>query len=168
MIFTNKSGHSYALLPSLAMLALWTESISATLVCTSPTRLTSGIKAGSSLVLGFSDSDILSSTSAITAQLICSANGSVALTLGSGYDSSNYTPNSPIVNITEAQASAAIAACPSNVSQVCCCLYMLQFKGKQGTKETSLMHNFCDIRASMCNMWGLLCWAARRPSALGT
>lgn len=97
------------------MLAFWTESISATLVCTSPSRLT-GIKAGSSLVLGFSD-DALSSTSAITAQLICSANGSVALTLGSGYDSTNYTPNSPIVNITEAQVSAAIQACPSHVSQ---------------------------------------------------
>ncbi|KFH63759.1 hypothetical protein MVEG_10452 [Podila verticillata NRRL 6337] len=95
------------------MLAVWTESISATLVCTSPSRLT-GMKAGSSLVLGFSDNDALSSTSAITAQLICSANGSVALTLGSGYDSTNYTPNSPIINITEAQVSAAIQACPSN------------------------------------------------------
>ncbi|KAF9309338.1 hypothetical protein BG003_009863 [Podila horticola] len=96
------------------MLALWTESISATLVCTSPTRLTNGIQAGSSIVLGFSDNAALSSASDITAQLICSAKGSVALTLGSGYDSTNYSPNSPIVNITEAQASAAIQACPSN------------------------------------------------------
>ncbi|KAF9325502.1 hypothetical protein BG006_011032 [Podila minutissima] len=96
------------------MLALWTESTSATLVCTSPTRLTNGIRAGSSIVLGFSDNAALSSASDITAQLICSANGSIALTLGSGYDSTNYSPNSPIVNITEAQASAAMQACPSN------------------------------------------------------
>ncbi|KAG0027583.1 hypothetical protein BGZ82_008916 [Podila clonocystis] len=94
------------------MLALWIESTSATLVCTSPTRLTNGIRAGSSIVLGFSDA--LSSASDITAQLICSANGSVALTLGSGYDSTNYSPNSPTINITEAQVSAAIQACPSN------------------------------------------------------
>ncbi|KAG0358856.1 hypothetical protein BG005_001737 [Podila minutissima] len=96
------------------MLALWTESTSATLVCTSPTRLANGIRAGSSIVLGFSNNAALSSASDITAQLICSANGSIALTLGSGYDSTNFSPNSPIVNITEAQASAAMQACPSN------------------------------------------------------
>ncbi|KAG0088552.1 hypothetical protein BGZ93_002484 [Podila epicladia] len=116
MILTNRSSQhaGYVLLSSLAMLALWTESTSATLVCTSPIQLAKGIRAGSSIVLGFSDNSALSSASDITAQLICSANGSIALTLGSGYDSTNYTPNSPIVNITEAQASAAIQACPSN------------------------------------------------------
>ncbi|KAG0245673.1 hypothetical protein BGX31_006669 [Mortierella sp. GBA43] len=92
-------------------LSLWTRAIAAELACVSPSSTPS---AGSPILLGFSDNAHESTLSDISADLVCSSTHTVALTLGSGYDAKDFEPHSPWVTITEAQAKAALASCPSN------------------------------------------------------
>ncbi|KAF9585423.1 hypothetical protein BGW38_002472 [Lunasporangiospora selenospora] len=105
---------------SLAILSVtffsWSDTVSAELVCTSPKSLPSGLLPDTPVTLGFSDDSLLGGAiwSDITADLICSATGSKTLILGSGYRASQFSPHSPIVNISTAQATEALQLCPSN------------------------------------------------------
>ncbi|KAG0344428.1 hypothetical protein BG004_004485 [Podila humilis] len=112
------SRHQKTLATIAFFFALCVDSSSAALTCISPTSLSDGLRAGADLTLGFSDNAILGDISSVSAQLICSANGSVALTLGSGYTSFNFAPNSPVIRITEAQVATATKDCPSKIFHV--------------------------------------------------
>ncbi|KAF9203012.1 hypothetical protein BGZ49_006891 [Haplosporangium sp. Z 27] len=94
----------------------WAYVASANLTCTSPT--TSIIQPGTPLSLGFSGTGVDSALSNIAADLICSSTGKKVLSLGSGYDSTSFSPNSPKTTITVSQATAATTSCPSNVFHI--------------------------------------------------
>ncbi|KAG0000900.1 hypothetical protein BGZ80_008187 [Entomortierella chlamydospora] len=97
----------------------WIQLASAKLSCTSPTSSgKSKIHPGTAFTLGFSGAALDTALSTITADLVCSSTGTTALSLGSGYNSSNYSPESPQVTITDSQAAEALASCPSNAFHV--------------------------------------------------
>ncbi|KAF9359320.1 hypothetical protein BGX26_012605 [Mortierella sp. AD094] len=97
----------------------WTQLASAKLACVSPASSgKSVILPGTPIPLGFSGTVLDTALSNITADLVCSSTGKTALSLGSGYDSTNFSPHSPQVMITDSQAAAATASCPTNVFHV--------------------------------------------------
>ncbi|KAG0007121.1 hypothetical protein BGZ65_006004 [Modicella reniformis] len=116
MILSRSSQTHPPLVPYtlLVLLSLWTRTVTAKLACTSPTSIPSGIQPGSPILLGFSDSANDSILSEITANLVCSSTRTVALTLGKGYSTKDFSPYSPLVTITETQATAALVSCPGN------------------------------------------------------
>ncbi|KAG0316532.1 hypothetical protein BGZ99_006836 [Dissophora globulifera] len=92
--------------------------VSATVSCTSPKTVPGGLQSDTPITLGFTGSKVLDAAATITADLICSSSGSVAMALGSNYSSEDFAPNSPTVTITATQAAAALAACSDNTFYV--------------------------------------------------
>ncbi|KAF9109274.1 hypothetical protein BGX27_007795 [Mortierella sp. AM989] len=96
----------------------WTQIVSAKLACTSPTSENGIIRPETPLSLGFSGTALDSTLSNITADLVCSSTGKTALNLGSSYDSTDFSPRSPKVTITDSQVADALTSCPGNAFHV--------------------------------------------------
>jgi len=119
-MFLTRPSHTRRSMPPihytlLVLLSLWTRIITAELACISPTSTPSEIHPGRPIALGSLDGASVSTLSDITAHLVCSSTRTVALRLGGGYDATDFSPHSPSVTITTAQAATALSSCPSNV-----------------------------------------------------